>query len=193
MEIHVTGRHIDIGASFRSHVEERLNTLADKFFNGSIDGSVTVSKDGPFYSVDCLLHPLQGINLQSRCQGEDVYGAFDVAAEKLEKQLRRHKRRIKNHHHSTPRNGLPVVEAQAYVLAEADDAGAEETESQPIIIAETRTQIPSVSVGDAVMLMDLSEAPAMMFRNAKTDRLNMVYRRTDGHIGWIDPPAEGKN
>lgn len=191
MEIRVSGRHVDISDAFRSHVEERIENAVSKYFQRSISANITLSKQGHLFIADCQLHANQGVNLQSRGQAPDGYASVDDAVEKVEKQLRRYKRRLKNHHSHSHRDEQALQRAQSYVIApedEGDDLGEEAViEDQPIIIAETSTEIPEVSVGDAVMLMDLNDVPAMMFRNSQNKELNVVYRRSDGNIGWIDP------
>ncbi len=190
MDIQITGRKITVGESLSDHIRYRLEEGASKYFARSINAQVTISKVGHNFRVDCSLHANKGMTMQSHAEASDVYVAFDDAADKIEKQLRRYKRRIKNHHneHEDP---FEVAQAQAYVLkpeeeSEEDSAlGADE--DNPIIIAEANTDIPKVSVGDAVMLMDLRHVSALMFKNIKTGGLNVVYKRADGNIGWIDP------
>ncbi|WND03732.1 ribosome-associated translation inhibitor RaiA [Temperatibacter marinus] len=189
MEIRVSGKNMNVGEAFSIHIQERLNTIADKYFSRSIDAHTNVSKEGHLYRIDVSMHANQGINLQSRGEGSEPYGAFEVAAEKVEKQLRRYKRRLKNHHHNGPSEA--EIERMAYtVLApepEAEDEGVNEEgrDDQPIIIAETHKEVPTVVVGDAVMLMDLADTNAFLFRNSKTKTLEVVYKRPDGNIGWI--------
>ena len=197
MQISVSGRHLDIGDAFKVHVEDRLNAIAHKYFDRAIEAQVTLAKEAHNYRVDCTMHANQGTILQARADGSDIYGTFDGAADKVEKQLRRYKRRIKNHHALSRREGVETLIAQAYVIApEAEPEGdtpetdAHEEVADPVIIAETQTEIPRVSVGDAVMLMDLSDTSAFLFRNSKNDHLNMVYKRQDGNIGWVDPAKQ---
>ncbi|MEM8798768.1 MAG: ribosome-associated translation inhibitor RaiA [Pseudomonadota bacterium] len=198
MEIRITGRHVELGDSLRQHIEARLLQAVDKYFSRAISSLVTFGKEGHNFHAECSIHVNQGVTLQAEGTAGDAYAAFDVAAEKAEKQLRRYKRRLKNHHSTT--NDLTLAQAGAYILAPEADGDDSQTPSQgtssvdtpaqdPIIIAETKTMIPTVSVGDAVMLMDLADAPAFMFRNSKSEELNVVYRRPDGNIGWIDPAA----
>lgn len=195
MDIRVSGRHVDIGDAFRSHVEDRLSEGVSKYFSRSISAQVTLSKENHLFVADCQLHANQGVNLKSRGQANDAYAAFESAAERIEKQLRRYKRRLKNHHNSLDRDERVAQMAQSYVIAPEEEEGDAHNETpvnahhddQPIIIAETSTKIPEVSVGDAVMLMDLNDVPALMFRNSRNKELNVVYRRPDGNIGWIDP------
>lgn len=190
MQINITGRKMNIGEALTSHVEDRLAAGVSKYFSRSIDAAVTIGKEGHAFKADCHLHAPPGLNIRSHAEADDVYAAFDAAADKLEKQLRRYKRRIKNHHNQSERSETAPLTAQAYVLAPEDEAEAAEADSDqlpPAIIAETRTEIPVADVGDAVMLMDLSDSSVLMFRNAGNNELNVVYRRSDGNIGWIDP------
>lgn len=197
MQVSITGRKINVGKALTSYVEDRLVAGVSKYFSRSIDAAVTIGKEGRCFTADCSLHAPPGLTMRSHAEADDVYAAFDAAADKLEKQLRRYKRRIKNHHNLSERGGAAPMMAQSYVLApedaeKADDygAGAGNDQLQPAIIAETRTEIPVVDVGDAVMLMDLSDSSALMFRNAGNNELNVVYRRSDGNIGWIDPHSK---
>lgn len=181
---------MNVGEALTHHVEDRLSTVADKYFNRTIDATTTFAKEGHTYRSDVSLHANQGINLHSRGEAEDPYAAFEIAAEKVEKQLRRYKRRIKNHHRTSQRD-VEMELANDYTIApeteESDAAPADTSESQPLIIAENRTSIPNVSVGDAAMLMDLANTNAFVFRNSKNEALEVVYRRKDGNIGWISP------
>ncbi len=188
MEINVTGRKIKVGAAFSDHVRARLEQAAEKYFFRSTEASVTANREAHLFSVACTIHAGHGLRLQSHGEGGDVYAAFDEAADRIEKQLRRYKRRIKNHHISGLKD-QQAVPAQSYILAPEEDLSTD-SEGDPVIIAETTTEIRSLSVGDAVMHMELSGAPAMMFRNAMSGRLNVIYRRADGNIGWIEPRAK---
>ena len=192
MDIKVSGRHLDVGDALRAHVGQRIEAGAAKYFDRSIAAQVTFSKAGHGFHVDCTLHAPRGVTLQSHGEGGDAYSAFDAAADKIDKQLRRYKRRLTNHHQNSEHAERMLEQAQAYVLAATLDGDDAETvhNDHPIIIAETRTDIPRVSVSDAVMLMDLANVPAFMFRNAGNDQLNVVYRRPDGNIGWLDPAPQ---
>lgn len=189
MEINVTGRKIKVGAAFSDHVRARLEQAAEKYFFRSTEASVTANKEAHLFSVACMIHAGHGLSLQSHGEGGDVYAAFDEAADRIEKQLRRYKRRIKNHHISGLKD-QEAIPAQSYILASEDENLSANNGGDPVIIAEASTEIRSLSVGDAVMHMDLSGAPAMMFRNTMSGRLNVIYRRADGNIGWIEPKAE---
>jgi len=191
MDINVTGRKVNVGEALTAHVKDRLAIVSDKYFNRSIDASTTFAKEGHSYRTDISLHPNQGVNLHSRAEAEDPYAAFELAAEKVEKQLRRYKRRLKNHH-NLPGRDIAMEMARDVIIApepDNDTDGAVETseDDQPIIIAESNREIPKVSVGDAAMLMDLADANAFVFRNIKGNVLEVVYRRADGNIGWISP------
>lgn len=197
MQIQVSGRQIDVGEALRRHIEETLESVVAKYFPQGLDAQVTVARESHLFRVDCSLHVGHGLRLQAHAAAEEAPAAFSLVVQKIEKQLRRHKRRLKDRHLAS-RLGREQEEsllAQAYVLAaEAeDDADADAAESgdsnNPVIIAETRARIPTVTVGDAVLLMDLSDQPALLFRNLGNGQFNLVYRRPDGHVGWIDPLA----
>lgn len=184
MQLSVKGRQIDVGESWRRHVEHELPELVEKYFDSAQDAQVTLSKNGAGFQVDLVVHVGKRILVQSQGAAGDAYPAFDEAAEHLGKRLRRYKRRLRDHHRGRP-DVLDTLPAQQYVLA-AEDSGIEEPD-QPIVIAEMETEIETLSVGEAVMRMDLSDSPAMLFRNRAHGGLNMVYHRDDGNIGWVDP------
>ncbi|WP_262692335.1 ribosome hibernation-promoting factor, HPF/YfiA family [Kordiimonas aestuarii] len=192
MDINVTGRKMNVGEALTSHIEERLEAVAEKYFSRTIDATTTFVKEGHTYRADISLHANQGISLQARGEADEPYAAFETAAEKIEKQLRRYKRRLKNHHHA-PQRDVAMELARDTVIApeqEDDEPAPNGHDDQPIIIAESKKAIPLVSVGDAVMLMDLADANAFVFRNRKSEALEVVYRRQDGNIGWISPGAD---
>lgn len=193
MKLIVTGKQMDIGDSMKSYVEGHIDGIVDKYFENtadSIEGTVTMSKNAHLHRAHCNVHLGHGVYLQTSAEEVDVYAAFDSAAEKLEKRLRRYKRRLTNHHKSRP-NDRATIPAQYNIFeaeAEAVDEPAEHL--QPAIIAEMQLDIPEVSVSDAVMRLDLAELQTLMFRNSTHGGLNVVYRRTDGNIGWIDPKVD---
>lgn len=189
MHITIQGKHIDLGEALPQRVTERLEGAVEKYFGDAIEGSATFAKDANGVQVDCQIHVGHDIFLKSRGSAGDAHAAFDDAAEKIEKQLRRYKRRLRDHHADQKRAGS-VAAAQAYVLAaEEQDNDEDDTAAgdNPTIIAETRSSIPHCTVSDAVMRMDLGDLPVVMFRNIGNQRLNVIYRRPDGHVGWIDP------
>lgn len=190
MKIIVTGRQMDIGDSLKSYVEGHIDGIVDKYFEhtiDSIDGTVTMSKNAHLHRADCNVHLGHGVYLQTHAEEKDVYAAFDAAAEKMDKRLRRYKRRLTNHHKD--RSTVERAMAAQYNVFEAEAESTEETDEnlQPAIIAEMQLDIPEVSVSDAVMRLDLGELQTLMFRNSAHGGLNVVYRRSDGNIGWIDP------
>ena len=188
MQLRVTGKNIDIGDALRDQVSERLGVALGKFFNGGWSGQVTVEREGAGFRTECRVHLDSGIDLQSRGIASDAYMSFDQAAERIEKRLRRYNRRLKDHH--AEHGNAVVYSATSYVIAAPDEDEGDETataDDNPIVIAETETSVRKMTVGMAVMSMDLAEAPVVVFRNIASNRLNVVYRRQDGNIGWIDP------
>lgn len=190
MQVLVTGKNIDIGDALRTHLTDRLTQNVAKYFDGAVRAMVTVEKQRSSFSTDCTLHLSTGLTLQAHGEGADAYVSFDTAAEHLEKRLRRYKRRLKDHHinRKQPVNGQAATN---YVI-EAGHAEAEEPEDlSPAIIAENSEQIAELSVGEAVMQLDISNEQFALFRNAGHGGLNVVYRRKDGHIGWVDAGPPG--
>jgi len=186
MEISVKGKQLDVGEAWRGHVQETLPTIVGKYFENAQDAQVTLAKQGGTFHVDLVVHVGKRILVQSHGATGDAYSAYDEAAEHLAKRLRRYKRRLRDHHHERSDQAEAML-AQQYVLA-GEDIGDESTENdEPMVIAEMETQLETLSVGEAVMRMDLANLPAMMFRNRAHGGLNMVYHRGDGHIGWVDP------
>lgn len=191
MQVQVTGIHLDVGTALRGHVIDRLEASVGKYFDRPVDGTVTFAKEGHEYRADCAVHLSSGMRLNAQARATDIYASFDAATDRLEKRLRRYKRRLKDHHNSN-KPSLPAEEVPSFVIAAGDDESAIEGGS-PAIIAEETTQIPSLSVGDAAMQMDISDAPFVVFRNGANGGLNIVYRRDDGHIGWIDATRDTKD
>jgi ribosome hibernation promoting factor len=194
MHVIVKGKQIDVGDALRVHVEDSLNAGVSKYFDNAIDAKVTFSKSNHNFHVECSVHIGSGIDVTASADHVDPYGSFDTAAERIGKQLRRYKRRLKSHHGKERYQAKQTQAAQSYVLAPEPEEIEVETEAnddwQPIIIAESSADIPECSVGEAVMRMDLANLPVMMFHNSQTNGLNVVYRRQDGNIGWIDPRIE---
>ena len=187
MRYQISGKQIDIGEALQSHVQTELGAAVEKYAERPTDANVVFSRSAHEYVCETTVHLSTGLTAQAKAHATEIYAAFEACNEKMEKQLRRYKRRLKDH----PRERSEPVElsgASSYILA-SEDAGAEsEPESlQPIIVAEMETKIPSLSVGEAVMQMELAGAPVLVFRNEGKDGLNVVYRRDDGNIGWIDP------
>jgi len=192
MRIQVAGRQMEVGEALRTRIEGELASGVGKYFSRATDAVVTVGKNGGTgVEVDCTVHLSSGISLQAEGHGGDAHSAFDDALNKLEKRVRRYKRRLKNHH-ADNKSPLPAEAAAAYVLAplgeecEAEDE-ASGGEDAPLVIAETTVDVRTMPVSMAVMQLDLSDTPVLMFRNAANGALNVVYRRKDGNVGWIDP------
>lgn len=186
MHISVKGKQLDVGEAWRSHVEESLPGIVGKYFENAQDAQVTLGKQGSTFHVDMIVHIGKKILVQSHGATGDAYSAFEEAANHLATRLRRYKRRLRDHHHQRPEQA-EALPAQQYVLAGEEGAVESEEKDEPIVIAEMETGIETLSVGEAVMRMDLANLPAMMFRNRAHGGLNMVYHRGDGHIGWVDP------
>ncbi len=187
MDIRVSGHQMDTGSALQEHASDRLDTIVDKHFNRALSSTVTFGKaPASAFACDIVLHVNHGLILKSHGQAQDAHVAFDNAAEKIEKQLRRYKRRLKDRHEQTAH--AQREEDAAYTIFASEEAEVEELpEVAPPVIAETRIDIPEVSVSDAVMLLDLRHTNALFFKNAGTGRHNMVYRRDDGSIGWVEP------
>jgi ribosomal subunit interface protein len=198
MDIRVSGHQVDVGAALKQHVGDRLQSIADKYFARSLSAQATFGK-GPHdagFSCDIVMHVMQGLVLKGANNGQDAHRAFDGAAEKIDKQLRRYTRRLKD------RNAVQAAAAAedgaydgaldnaGYTVFQAGD-DADDAGDHPLIIAETRVDVPDASVSDAVMMLDLRNTGALMFRNSGTGAYNMVYRRGDGTIGWVEPNRAG--
>ena len=176
---------MDVGASLRGRIDDRIDEAVSKYFDGGFTGHVTMEKTGSGFTCDILVHLDTGIVLQAKANMDDATACFDAAAERVEKRLRRYKRRLKDHHGD---NGARILEDAAYVVMEAPQADEEIPENfAPVTIAESSKQIRTQSVADAVMQLDLTDEPIVVFTNASNDQVNVVYRRSDGNIGWIDP------
>jgi ribosomal subunit interface protein len=184
MSLRISGKNLDVGDAFRIQVESRLNEAMKKYFDGGFNGHVTLEREGSGFRTECAIHLDTGIALQAEGRAQDARLSFDQAAERIEKRLRRYKRKLKEHHLARREEPLP---AQSYILAANDEESEVAPDYAPTIIAEETTSLQTLSVGGAVMAMDLAEARVVVFRNAAHGGINVVYRRPDGHIGWIDP------
>ncbi len=188
MKTQISGKQIDIGEALQTHVNDALDDLVEKFSQRPTDAAVVFSRDAHQHVCEATIHLSTGLTAQAKAHAVEIYAAFEGCREKLEKQVRRYKRRLKDHHRDRPQP-VEAIGASSYVIAaEGEAAEQEEPNSlQPVIIAEMETRIPSISVGEAVMQMELVGAPILVFRNEGTSGVNVVYRREDGNIGWIDP------
>ncbi len=186
MILRVSGKNVDVGSALRSHIEARIDEALSKYFDGGYHGHVTVGREGSGFRTECALHLDTGTVLQVSGDSHDPRMSFDAAADRIEKRLRRYKRKLKDHHGNSA-NGRDATEVASYVLASPDEEEELPADFTPVIVAETSARIKTQTVGMAVMELDLSEAPVVMFRNAGNGAINVVYRRPDGNIGWIDP------
>ena len=192
MSFRVSGKNIDIGEVLRARINERVAEATSKYFDGGFSGHVTVGKEGFGFRTECVIHLDSGIVLEADALAADAYASANQAAERIEKRLRRYKRRLKDHQvrvdgHAVEGN---AITAPSYVIATpAHDSDEDAGEFNPVIIAETTTALKRLSVSEAVMELDLTGVAVIVFRHAGHGRVNLVYRRPDGHIGWIDPPA----
>lgn len=188
MQLSVKGKQLDVGDALRTHVGESLSRILDKYFGDAIEVTVTLSRDAHLYRAVVSAHVGRGIQLEAQGEANEPYPAFDAAADRLSKRLRRYKRRLREHKNKSVEGA--ALPAQQYILAGEgpDDSGEESNaDGQPAVVAEMTTEIPTLTVSEAVMRMDLGNLPAMMFRNSAHGGLNMIYQRSDGNIGWIDP------
>lgn len=190
MDVRVSGHRVDCGEALRSRVEDRMTALADKYFERALSAHVTFGK-GPHdhaFTCDIVAHVMQGVILKGSGEAQEAYPAFDQAADRIEKQLRRYMRRLKDRHADVgARESFAEAEADAGYTVFAPPADEEEPGEHPPIVAETSVDIPDASVSDAVMLLDLRNTNALLFTNSGTGKFNMVYRRQDGTIGWVEP------
>ncbi len=195
MQLSVKGKQLDVGDALRTHVDESLSRILDKYFGDAIDCAVTLSREAHLYRAVVLAHVGRGIKLEAHGEANEPYPAFDAAAERLSTRLRRYKRRLRDHNNKLADVDDMPLPAQQYILAgEGEDSEGDDYDSdnQPVVVAEMTTEIPALTASEAVMHMDLGDLPAMMFRNSAHGGLNMVYRRKDGNIGWIDPRGNRK-
>ena len=190
MDIRISGHQVATGDALNTHVQTRLQAIADKYFSRAISAQVTLGK-GPHdngFTCDIVMNVMKGLILKGSHAAQEAHPAFDAAAEKIEKQLRRYMRRLKDTHAAET---IEIAEAGAYDNARytlfQDRQDEEEVADSPLIIAETRVDVPDASVSDAVMMLDLRNTAALLFKNSGTGQHNMVYRRGDGTIGWVEP------
>jgi ribosomal subunit interface protein len=190
MNLTVKGKNIDVGEALRTHVAQSLDHAIAKYFGNPIEATVIFSKQSHLFSADIAVHIGRGILVHAEESADQAYAAFDLAMDHLAKRMRRYKRRLRDHHRAETQS----FRAAQYILApegeEEVDVTAVNGNEAPAVIAEMQTEIPTLTVGEAVMRLDLSDLKAMMFTNRAHGGLNMVYRRDDGNIGWIDPAAK---
>jgi ribosomal subunit interface protein len=186
MQLSITGRQIDIGDALRNHARARLSAVTGRYLDAAVDGTVNFVREGMGYRTDCTVHLRSGLYLHTHGKSPDIYASFDQAVERLEKRLSRHKSKIRDHHNGARGEARPAQEV-AYVTFAGQDEAEPAPSNDPAVIAETTTQIRTLTVGEAVLQLDLADAPVVVFRNAGHGQINVVYKRGDGHIGWVDP------
>ena len=187
MRYQISGKQIDIGEALQTHVKAELGEVVDKYAQRPTDVTIVFSRVAHEFICEAVIHLSTGLNAQATGHAAEIYAAFESCREKMDKQLRRYKRRLRSHHRDRT---VPVefAESASYILAPTD--GPEDTDTdtlQPIIIAEMETKIPSITVGEAVMQLELAGKRFLVFRNEGHGGVNVVFRRDDGNIGWIDP------
>lgn len=207
MQVQIAGKKIEVGAALQERIAHGLEERVSKYFNRTGEAFVTVSKPGWAFNIDCSIHLPSGVTLQAHGEGDDAYQAFEQSLDKIEKRVRRYKSRLRNHR---AKDSSPVeLVAERILLPDAGDdaddgAGTDDYESDaapaangsssadaPVIVAESDTRIRTMTVSMAVMQLELTDSPAVLFRNAAHGGLNMVYRRPDGNVGWVDPSRDG--
>ena len=190
MRYQITGKHIDIGEALQTHVKSELGEIVEKYAQRPTDASIIFSKSGHEHVCEAVIHLSTGLNAHAKGHATEIYAAFESCREKMDKQLRRYKRRLRNHHsHRTEPVEYGV--GASYILAPTEEP--EDTETAPVshvIIAEMAAKIPSLTVGEAVMQLELGGQKFLVFRNLGHGGVNVVYVRDDGNIGWIDPKNE---
>lgn len=186
MRYQISGKQIDIGEALQAHVKGELSEAVDKYSQRPTDAQVTFSRNAHEYVCEATIHLSTGLNVSARGHADEVYAAFDSCREKMDKQMRRHKRRLKDHSRvrSEP---VEFASAPHYVLAAEEEGDDASQDLAPVVIAEMETKVPTLSVGEAVMQMELAALPLLVFRNEKHGGVNVVHRREDGNVGWIDP------
>ncbi|WP_374468001.1 ribosome hibernation-promoting factor, HPF/YfiA family [Phenylobacterium sp.] len=190
MQVQVTGKHVDVGDALRSRVADQLSTSIEKYFERGGGADVVISREGQSFKVDCAVTLASGQQLTTHGVGGDAHMAFDVALEKMDKRIRRYKRRLTDH--SLAAHAKQAETAAYFVIRPTEDEDEEEDDSaagfpEPMVIAETEKPVRTMTVSMAVMELDLTESQTIVFRNAAHGGLSVVYRRPDGNIGWIDP------
>lgn len=187
MRYQISGRQMDVGEALQTHVKSEIDETVTKYSQRPTEAVVTFSRNAHEFVCESTVHLSTGLNVSARGHATEIYAAFEGCRERMDKQLRRYKRRLRDHTHSRV-EPVEFEEASAYILAASEEPdGVEPTSLQPLIIAEMEAKIPSLSVGEAVMQMELANTPVLVFRNEKNSGVNVVYRRDDGNIGWIDP------
>jgi len=197
MTVRISGKSINVGEALRGRVSARTDEVLRKYFDGNYSGHITLSKDGFGFRTDCALHLDSGITLEADCNAPDAYASADQALLMIEKRLRRYKSRLKDRSarkahaasEALAEMNAPALDASNYVIEAPSEGDDEISGYNPVIIAESSTSLKRLSVSEAVMELDLTGAPCIVFQHGSSGRVNIIYRRSDGNIGWVDPPA----
>ena len=192
MTLRISGKSINVGDALRSRVSERTDEVLRKYFDGNYSGHITLSKDGYGFRTDCSLHLDSGITLEADSNASDAYASADQALVMIEKRLRRYKSRLKDRSARktyAANAALADIDAPSYVIEAPAEGDEEVTTYSPVIIAEATTSLKRFSVSEAVMELDLTGAACIVFQHGSSGRVNIIYRRTDGNVGWVDPPS----
>ena len=192
MTLRISGKSISVGDALRSRVSERTDEVLRKYFDGNYSGHITLSKDGFGFRTDCALHLDSGITLEADSNATDAYASADQALLMIEKRLRRYKSRLKDRSARktyAANAALADIDAPSYVIEAPAESDEEVTTYSPVIIAEATTSLKQLSVSEAVMELDLTGAACIVFQHGSSGRVNIIYRRADGNVGWVDPPV----
>lgn len=185
MSLRISGKHMEIGDAFRSRIEGRIGETIEKYFDGGFSGHVTVEKSGPRFSADCVIFLDTGMGLQAAGQAYDPQAAFEAASDRIETRLRRYKRKLRSY--DSAGNGRDEDVAYRVMAPVADEEEEVPEDYAPAVVAESTVSLKTMSVANAIIELDTKDSPVFVFRNAGNDQVNIVYRRADGNIGWIDP------
>lgn len=187
MTLRISGKHMDVGDSLKGKIEDRINDAVDKYFGHGFNGHVTLEKQGAFFACDCLLNLDSGVTLQTSAREPDAHASFERAAERIEKRLRRYKRKLKDHHQGNHSADQAAVAYSVMTTPDEDEEVAEDF--APLVVAESSMTVRTQTVAMAVMQLELMDQPVNVFKNAANGEVNVVYRRTDGNVGWVDPSS----
>ncbi len=186
MTIQITGKNLDVGETLREYAQDRIINMLEKYVGRSFPGHIRIEKNKNEFSTNCSVDLWSGLSLHSHGESDNPHTSVDMALERLDKRLRRYKSRLRNHHNNQPHE-IPEIAAADYTVEHVEDEEIKPEELNPVIIAETESIIRELPVSDAVMELDLANRSFLLFKNAGHGRINVVYRREDGNIGWIDP------
>jgi ribosomal subunit interface protein len=187
MPLRVSGKNLDIGESLRRHVLDKVEAIIARYFDGMVSGHVVISREGSGYRSDCSLHLSSGMSLQAEGKAQEPYASFESGVDKIERRLRRYKARLKDHQSAGQTEERSRLEVAKYLIEAPGEAEEEPLDYNPVVVAEGSQPLKSLSVASAVAQLDLTGAPLVVFQHAGSARVNIVYRRADGAIGWLDP------